>query len=158
MASIFSGSEIVMAGIQIEKNGRAFYDALVNQSKNEKAKELYKFLADEEGKHILAFQNILNKLDTSEPAESYSGEHAEYMKNLAGGYVFTQKEKGEELAKKIKSDKDALDLGIKFENDSILFYEGMKKSLSETHQNVINELIAQETSHLKKLTDLKNSL
>ena len=39
MANIFSGSEIVQIGIQIEKNGRDFYNTLEEQSTNKKGKE-----------------------------------------------------------------------------------------------------------------------
>ena len=158
MANVFAGSEIVEMGIQIEKNGKDFYNALVNQSKNDKAKELYRFLAGEEQKHIIAFQSILDKLDVSSQAESYPGEYIQYVKDLSSKYVFTQKDKGEAIAKQVKSDKDAIDLGIGFEKDSIIFYEGIKKAIPQAHCKVVDELILQETSHLNKLTELKSSL
>ncbi|HOX54266.1 MAG: ferritin family protein [Candidatus Omnitrophica bacterium] len=158
MANIFSGTEIVMMGIQIEKNGRDFYNALILQSQNPKAKELYKFLAGEEEKHILAFQSMLDKLEETQPVDSYPGEYISYMKTLAAEYVFTQEDKGQALAKTAKSDKEAIEMGIRFEKDSILFYEAMKKSIPQTHQVIVDQLILQEVSHLKKLSDLKNSL
>ena len=37
MANVFAGSEIVEMGIQIEKNGKDFYETLVGQSKDNKA-------------------------------------------------------------------------------------------------------------------------
>ncbi|MFQ5952641.1 MAG: hypothetical protein ACE5JK_04455, partial [Candidatus Omnitrophota bacterium] len=73
-------------------------------------------------------------------------------------YVFTQKEKGAEVAKGAKSDIEAVELGIKLEEDSIAFYKGMKKILAERDHSKINELIRQEQDHLKKLTDLKKIL
>jgi len=157
MANIFSASDIVSMGIQIEKNGKDFYNALVNLTKSQKAKELYKFLSGEEQKHIIVFQNILNRLDNS-LTESYPGEYLEYMKTLASEYVFTQAGKGESLAKSAKTDKEAIDLGIGFEKDSIIFYEGMKKSIPQANHKVVDELIAQEASHLRRLSDLKKSL
>jgi rubrerythrin len=157
MANIFSASDIVAMGIQIEKNGKDFYNALANLTQSQKAKELYKFLSGEEQKHIIIFQNILNRLDTS-LTESYPGEYVEYMKTLASEYVFTQAGKGEALAKSAKTEKEAIDLGIGFEKDSIIFYEGMKKSIPQAHHKVVDELIAQEASHLRKLSDFKKSL
>lgn len=70
------------------------------------------------------------------------------MNALAGEYVFTQKDKGAEIAKKIKSDNQAVDMGIGFEKDSIVFYEGMKKAVPDYDLKVVNELIAQEQNHL----------
>ena len=158
MANIFSGSEIVELGIQIEKNGRDFYDTLVRQSKNKKAKEIFKYLAGEEEKHIAIFRRILDKLEKYEPPESYPGEYFAYMNALASDYVFTQKNKGEEIAKNITSDKEAVDTGIGFEKDSILFYQGMRKVVPEYDHGVIDELIAQEQNHLRQLSDLKKGL
>ena len=52
MEKAFSQSEVVELGIQIEKNGRDFYNELVARSESAEAKEIYKFLAGEEEKHI----------------------------------------------------------------------------------------------------------
>lgn len=158
MGNIFAGSEIVEIGIQIEKNGRDFYNTLEKQLKNSAASGIFKFLAGEEEKHILAFQKILDSVEKYEPAESYPGEYFAYMNALAGEYVFTQKDKGEEIAKKIKGDKEAVDMGIGFEKDSIIFYEGIKKAVPEYDQKAVDELIIQEQSHLAKLINLRDKI
>jgi len=158
MGNLFAGSEIVELGVQIEKNGRDFYSALFEQSRSSKAKEVFKFLAGEEEKHITAFQKILEKVVLYEPAESYPGEYFAYMNDLAADYVFTRKDKGKEIAKNIKSDKEAVDVGIKFEKDSIIFYDGMKKVVLENEHKIINELLEQEKTHLVKLSELKKQI
>lgn len=158
MGNIFAGSEIVEIGIQIEKNGRDFYNILTEQSKNVKAKDLFKYLAGEEEKHIKVFREILEGVEKYEPPESYPGEYFAYMNALASEYVFTEKDKGKEIAQKIRTDREAVDLGIGFEKDSIVFYEGMKKVVPEYDQKVVDELIAQEQSHLRQLSELKKNL
>lgn len=158
MGNIFAGSEIVELGIQIEKNGRDFYNTLAAQSKNPKAKEIFRYLAAEEEKHIIVFEKILENKDKYQPPQTYPGEYFAYMNALASEYVFTQENKGSQIAKKIKSDKEATDLGIGFEKDSIIFYEGMKKAVPEYDQKTVEELIIQEQGHLRKLVDLKKAL
>ena len=158
MVNIFAGSEIVELGIQIEKNGRDFYNALVKQTKNQEAKRTFKYLAEEEKKHIEVFSKILDSVHKYEPPESYPGEYFAYMNALARDYIFTQKDKGEQIAKKTKNDREAIDWGIRFEKDSILFYQGMKKVVPEYDHRVVDELIAQEQSHLQQLSDLKEDL
>ena len=155
MGNIFAGSEIVELGIQIEKNGYDFYAALVNQSKSSKAKEVFKFLAVEEEKHIAVFKGILDAVQKYDPPESYPGEYFAYMNALASGYVFTQKNKGKEIAGKIKDDSAAIQMGIGFEKDSIIFYEGMKKVVPGYDLKLVDQLIAQEQHHLKMLSELK---
>lgn len=158
MVNIFAGSEIVELGIQIEKNGRDFYNALVEQFKNQKAKEAFKYLAGEEEKHIAVFQNILDSVHKYEPPESYPGEYFAYMNALARDYVFTQKDKGREIAKNVKGDKEAISLGIGFEKDSIIFYVGMKKVVPEYDHKIVDKLITQEQDHLRQMSELKENL
>lgn len=158
MGNIFSASEIVELGIQIEKNGRDFYNTLGGQTNNPKTREIFEYLAGEEEKHIAVFQEILAKVENYEPAESYPGEYFAYMNALAGEYVFTKKEQGQKLAKIIKTDKEAVDLGIGFEKDSIIFYSGIKKAVPEYGQELVEELIIQEQKHLAQLLELKKKL
>jgi len=155
MGNIFTASEIVEIGIQIEKNGRDFYNILTGQSKNPSASRIFKYLAGEEEKHIAVFQKISDSLEKYEPAQSYPGEYFAYMSALAGEYVFTQRNKGEEIAKRLKNDREAIDLGIGFEKDSIIFYDGAKKLVPEHELRVLSELIAQEQEHLMRLVELK---
>ncbi len=156
--NIFAGSEIAEMGIQIEKNGRDFYNTLVEQSKNQKAKEIFKYLAGEEEKHIATFQKILDSVHKYEPPEAYPGEYFAYMNALASDHVFTQKDKGEGIAKNTKGDKEGIELGMGFEKDSILFYEGMRKVVPEHDHKVLDELISEERNHLRQLYDLKKGL
>ena len=158
MANIFAGSEIVEIGIQIEKNGKDFYNTLVNQSKDQKANDIFKYLANEEEKHIAAFKKILHSVQKYQPQEAYPGEYFSYMNKLASDYIFTQKNKGTEIAKNKKSEKEGIKLGIGFEKDSVIFYEGMKKAVPTHDHKLLDELIEEEKEHLEKLSELDNSL
>jgi rubrerythrin len=158
MSNIFSGSEIVSFGIQIEKNGKDFYGTLAEKTGNPEVKGIFKLLADEEGKHIVMFQKILELSKEYEPSESYLGEYFDYMTALAGEYVFTQADKGEDVAGKTKNDKDAVNVGIKFEKESIVFYEQIKKAVPEQQVNIVEKLIDQENGHLFKLLKLRESI
>ncbi|MBL7068390.1 MAG: ferritin family protein [Candidatus Omnitrophica bacterium] len=158
MGNIFSGSEIVEMGIQIEKNGKAFYDRLTEKSSNGEAKDIFKFLAGEEEKHIVLFKKILEAVGKFQPQETYPGEYYEYMNALAGEYIFTQKGKGQEVAAGVKDDKDAVNLGIGFEKDSIIFYDGLKRVVPEYDQKTVDTLITEEKAHLRKLYGLKRKI
>ncbi len=158
MVNIFSGSEIVELGIQIEKNGRDFYNTLVEGSKNKKAKQKFKYLAGEEEKHIAVFEKILDSVHKYEPPETYPGEYFAYMNALARDYVFTEKDKGREIARNIRGDEQAIEVGIRFEKDSIIFYGGMKKIVPAYDHKILDKLIAEEQDHLRQLSELRESL
>lgn len=158
MGNLFSAPEVVEMGVQIEKNGRDFYNGVEKLSKAPKSREIFKFLAGEEEKHIERFKNILTEVKKYEPSEAYPGEYFSYIKTLSEQHIFTKKNKGIEAAKTMKIDKEAVDMGIKFEKDSIVFYEAMKKVVLEGEHKTINKLIEEEKVHLKKLNELRNQI
>lgn len=158
MGNIFSASEVVELGIQIEKNGRDFYSTLAKQLKADTASGVFEFLAMEEEKHVKVFEGILEKVEKYQPQGLDADEYGAYMRSLAAEHIFTQKGKGIEIAKSIKTNEEAIQKGIGFEEDSIVFYEGMKKIVPDHDQKVIEELIRQEQRHLKQLIDLKSRI
>jgi len=158
MGNVFSGIEIVEIGVQIERNGMDFYNEVAASSRSPKAKKIFLFLAGEEHRHISIFQMIMNSVENYEPSGAYPEEYFAYMNTLASGHVFTEKDRGSEIAKTAKSDIEAVDLGIGFEKDSIEFYEGMKKVVPEHDHGLVEELIRQERDHLGKLTEIKKEL
>lgn len=155
MGNIFVGAEIVEIGIQIENNGRDFYNTLAKRSENEQAREIFRFLAGEEEKHVKVFEGILEQTQAFAPQGLDADDYLRYMKVLAGEYVFTQKDRGEEIAQNTGSDKEAIDVAIRFEEDSIVFYTGIKRIVPEYDHKVIEILIMQEENHLKQLLDMK---
>ncbi|MFA4989537.1 MAG: ferritin family protein [Candidatus Omnitrophota bacterium] len=158
MGNIFAGSEVVELGIQIEKNGRDFYNRLAEQSKIPKAKEVFKFLAGEEEKHIKVFQGILDKTQEFKPQGQSADEYYAYMSALASEHIFTRKDEGEKIAQTVQSDKEAVEKAIRFEEDSIVFYEGTKKIVPDYDVRIIEALIVQEEGHLKQLIEAKKLL
>lgn len=158
MANVFTANEIVGISIQIEKNGRDFYNALTERYKDKDAVDLFKYLAGEEEKHIQTFQKILDSVGKHEPQETYPGEYLEYMNALAAESVFTEKAKGKEAASGAKNSTDAVNMGIGFEKDSIIFYQSMKKVVPEHDYKTLNDIISEERSHLRKLYNLKKKL
>ncbi|MBP7216533.1 MAG: hypothetical protein KBA46_04525, partial [Candidatus Omnitrophica bacterium] len=116
------------------------------------------FLSQEEARHITTFTKLLSKVEQYQPTEAFPQEYFSYMNALASDHVFTQKDKGKALAGKVHTALEAVDMGIGFEKDSIIFYEGMKKVVPASDQKIVDELIQQEQYHLRRLTDIKNTL
>ena len=157
MGRFFSVSEVVQMGIQIEKNGKDFYSRVAELAKTDKVKEAFLFLESEEEKHIKVFKEILSGVEKYEPLESYPEDYFAYLKALSENYVFTEEKMGEEVARKSKDEREAIEAGIGFEKDSILFYQEMKNLIKgETHET-IDRLIDEEKKHLTKLYQLKTA-
>jgi rubrerythrin len=154
----FSGSDVVELGIQIEKNGMDFYNGVASNSKSKKAVEVFKYLAGEEAKHIIAFEKLLKQVEIETPPETYAGEYYDYLKVLSEMHVFTKKNKGKEVAKQVKSDIQALDMAMGFERDSILLFYEMQKLVYKEDFAVIDSPIKQEQEHLTTLSGLRGKI
>ncbi len=158
MVNRFSGREIVEIGVIIEQNGRDFYRELVSWSDDNALKIAFEYLAKEEEKHINYFLRILDKIKEGAGKEGVSEEFFSHISQLASQHVFTQRNKGKEMAKGVASSIEAIDMGIRFEKESIDLFEGMRKLVPTEDVVIVNTLLEEEEQHLKKLIDLKSTL
>ncbi len=158
MAVFFSGGELIEMAKNIEKNGRAFYEALMQRTKNPDARVLYDYLAGQEKKHLVIFEEIgkRNPLDPS--PETYPGEYRQYLKALADNAVFTGKNDAIARARDAANEMDALNVGIEAEKESIIFYAELTSMIKESDQGTIRHVVDEEKRHLTELNDLKRVL
>ena len=63
MAQLFNADEIFAMGVQIEKNGVAFYTTAANNTEDTDLKNLFLQLAEWEHNHVKLFENLRMKLD-----------------------------------------------------------------------------------------------
>jgi rubrerythrin len=157
MAIMFDPSEVFQLAIRIEENGEKFYRSMAEKLQDPQVKELFLFLADEEVGHKNFYKDILSKIDTFEPYESYPGEYFSYLRAYANNIIFSEKTfevKLEQIADALS----AIDFAIKAELDSILYYQEIKKLVPEKKHVQIDEIIEEERRHFVKLTDIKNKI
>jgi rubrerythrin len=158
MSIIFSGSELLEVALGIERNGAAFYRALAEKTKNKSARAIYEHLAAEEIKHLNTFQGMLKTVGSYKPPEDYAEEYQLYLKSLVDSSVFTDVAHAQQIAAKVSSETQALDIGIQAEKDSILFYTEMKNVVKPADHRIITDIIDQERDHLNQLSQLKKTL
>ncbi|MEW6625047.1 MAG: ferritin family protein [Bacillota bacterium] len=155
MWKVFKAGEIIDFAVQIEKNGEKFYSALAKNMEDEKLKQVFSSLAEEERQHIKDFQKIMGDLTDTPVSESYPGEYEEYVKGLAENHVFKGELQENQLLGKIKGPMDAISLAIGFEQDSLLFFHELKELVSPRAQETVEKLIKEEKLHIVKLMELK---
>jgi rubrerythrin len=154
MAKMFDSIELVKYGIQVEKNGRDFYDLASKNVKAERVRQVFEFISNDEQHHIAIFEGILTRVNAnSRPAEYLTEEYMEYLSALMELTVFTKPKQGYEIAKTMRNDKHALELSVGLKKDSILLYTEMKRSLPIEHRDELDNLISQEQDHFKRLSD-----
>ena len=158
MSISFSGSELINIAIAIEGRGAAFYDTMARTSRSTEEQQVFQYLHDMEKQHIQIFQNMLTRAKNYSPSASYSQEYAAYFKALVESAVFTDDTVTSEIVSRTDSDIEALELAISAEKDSILFYYEMRDIMPKRAHSTLNQIIAEEKSHLRQLSELKRKL
>jgi rubrerythrin len=156
--SVLKPAEIVEIGIEKEKKRRDFYALAAEQFEdNDPLAELFIKLRDWEGEHIRKFKEIRSKISGGGYAEDYPGEMEGYMDALVNSHLYAHI-KPEDFAKSITTPAQALDRGIAFEKDAILFFSGLSRFLDESFGEIIKQLIDEERQHMVYLAKLKKEI
>lgn len=155
MSILFSASEVVTMAVQIEKNGLEFYNAMAAKAQSEKSKKLFAFLASEEVRHKITFQNMLNNLKQLELTASEEEEYNNYLGALTRSRVFRSQTTADEIVKNL-DDMAAIDMAIEAEKDSILFYYEIMEQAIDEDRAEIELVIKEEKSHYAMLVRMKN--
>jgi rubrerythrin len=148
------GKEFLEIAIEMERNGFAFYESV--QTKDEEARNIFKQLAAREKEHEHTFRDILSGLGGYSPEKSC--ENYQYIKNVANSSIFTGDRANILLSKKTKTDAEAIEAGIGFEKDSILFYSEVRGMVPRKDQDIIDAIVNEEKKHLSELMYIANKI
>ncbi|MDD5437130.1 MAG: ferritin family protein [Candidatus Omnitrophica bacterium] len=154
MPNLFNAAEVIDMGIEKERKRRDFYGYVADKFKEKDLKELFSRLRDWEDTHIKKFSEIRSTLEESETTEFYKGEFADYVKATVDDLLYNQVS-AEWFSKNVRSPLAAIQYGIGFEKDAILFFNELLKYMSPHHTEKVRELIDEEKKHLVYLTELK---
>jgi len=154
----FSSTELINTAISIERMGIAFYDIMTKSMENDATRDIFQYLTNMERGHVQVFQGMLNEAHIYQMPESFAQESASYFQVLVDSAVFTDDMITSEMATQADNDIRALELAIYAEKDSILFYYEMKEIMPQRAQALVNKIIIEEKSHLRRLSELKEKL
>ena len=151
----FASYQIAEMAVEIEKEGFKFYQRLANFSTERAVKELFLSLAQDERMHEGTFEGIARDENAKE-VYVYSINIAEMMK------IGINKLK-EAMANSTPVDTQidmhrALEVAINSEVLAVRIYTEIAHAYSKRFNNILEKIIIQESSHLKKLQDLKQKL
>ena len=157
MTAIFNAEEVYEMGVEIEKNGKEFYEAAADKAENPDMKNFYIDLANWEGKHILLFEDLRSELDEKETANTVFDPDDQknlYLKAAADTHIFRKNLNISVIVAGCKTPKDLLNIAIQFEKDSVVFYNTMMTLVPERlGKEKIERLIDEELNHIAILNE-----
>ena len=156
MTQVFNADEVFKIGVEIERNGRAFYQAAANTTEDADLKKLFEELSDWEARHVELFEglrsSISGKIGAEIPFDPDNMVHL-YLKAVADNSVFVQNSDTAELVAELKTLVNILKKALEFEKESVVFYSSMKEIVSEAlGKEEIDKLIHEELNHIGQLT------
>jgi len=140
MSEKSNGKEFLELVIEIEKNGRFFY------------KDVFAKLAAREKEYENTFRDMLSRLGNYRPHQKHTGEHYQYIRNLAASSIFAGERVQALLTRKLMTDLEALEIGVGFKKDSIQFYSEMRGMVVRQDQEIADVITNEEKKHLSELT------
>ena len=158
MAQIFF-NEIEGAKIaqNMEKNGLAFYQKAAAKTKDAGVRTLFLQLADDEKKHLAAFEELEETLQAMRIDRAGYTDDAEidaYIDRLLQTQVFGSASDVARLADQARDDREAIAVGMKAERDYIVFYQEMLDFIdSNEARAAFGWILKEERQHLRLLGD-----
>jgi len=158
MMDRFTAKDVMSMAVQAKQRGVELYLTLARNSENYHVGKLFTELAKDEQRHKKELENQMKALPDGEREEAYPGERALYLKALVDSNAFVCNKAQEKALETTVSEEDALQAGITFEKDFMLFLHDLKRLVSEDAGIMIDSLLEQEVEHLGEFFKLKERL
>jgi rubrerythrin len=155
---VFRAGEILDMAVQIEQEGQAFYESCAHASLGPQTREVFEYLIDQEKNHVQVFTRMKQGLEDSPVPESYPGETRRYIESFVKDQVFSGPAQAAQKAAEISDPLEAVALAIGFEQRSIVFYSAMKEAVRSSEGAAIDQVIAEEHDHIRRLLKLLRDL
>lgn len=141
--------------VELEKRGVAFYESLERRTATEDGRKVFRFLAEEEKKHLEIFSRLFE--DAGDMVFDSEGEVAQYLGAIVESGVLAKVLHGG-ISLESTSLSEALDIGIQVEKESILFYQSFVPFVVPEKRSWVEKVVAEEQKHFLHLKELQRTL
>ncbi len=157
MGTPFNADEVFEMARQIERNGARFYRTAAE--KFAALRQVLLDLAAMEDDHEKTFAVMQAELSDPEQIFDPDDQAQMYLHLLADRNVFDAKANPVELLADKQTPQDVLKMAIGLEKDSVVFYVGLKGSVSrKAGKDKVQAIIAEEISHIATLSEKLEAL
>jgi rubrerythrin len=150
MSTRLNITEILELAVYIEQKGYEFYTESAKKLGDLKLMQLFHLLAEEELNHERIFKKMIEKTGTTAPTDPRENMNG-FLKEFAFGRGKSMKEK----LKSLHTVEAALELALGIEKDSVVFYNTLKKHVTEEHMAEVEDVIREEVNHILQIWKFK---
>ncbi|MBM4288569.1 MAG: hypothetical protein FJ135_10570 [Deltaproteobacteria bacterium] len=146
----------LQTAIQMEIDGKKFYEEAAQKAKSEGTKEIFTYLANGEVYHIQRIQEIYDALEKN---PTWTEAMCEFSPPPEDPRIFSAALAKGNMGAGDADDLKALDIGLKMEQKSIDFYQKLAKQAQDPlERRFLLSLVNEERGHYYYLVDYRNFL
>ena len=137
----------IKEAIRLEINGRRFFMHAADITEHEKGKKMFRFLADEEVKHMEVFGKLFSQILNSEDWKNYVKDE-----ELRGESPLVERLKDRMKNEEGKGEVEALRIGMELEQNAIEFFsKALIDADDSTAKKIFREIGEEEKFHFDLL-------
>ncbi len=147
--------KMLKTALEMEEKGKKFYDSAITTCGNKLGCDIFKMLSNDELVHVDRINAIYKGLSAGKGWDKSWESFGDGGSDLGRVFRDLAKKYGTDI-KAGTSDIKALEIGIDFENKSVVFYEeSLSHATDPIERQFIEKMIIEEKSHHKVLSDMK---
>ncbi|MGB2630036.1 MAG: hypothetical protein WBD24_00035 [Candidatus Omnitrophota bacterium] len=158
MDEIYTSKDIIEMVVQAKGRGVELYITLARNSENYHVSQLFAEFAKDEQKHKLELEKWLDYLSGAEREEAYPGERSLYLKALVDANTYSCDSMQKKALNTTISEEEALQAGINFEKDFMLFLHDLKQHITKGSESTVDSLLEEEIRHFREMFYLKGKV
>lgn len=156
----YSNTDALKIALNLERDGYDFYTVAATKTEDQKVKDIFLMLANEEKRHLSIIRKIQD--DLVDPLNYFISDEAmveDYLRRVIETKVFNKVDDVGAVMEGVKTDKDVIGLAMKAEQDSMDFFTRMSE-LTRDHdgQTTFKKLAGYEERHLMELKKLQKHI
>ncbi|MBC7236006.1 MAG: ferritin family protein [Chloroflexi bacterium] len=156
MSVLLSGADVVDLAVQTEVRGEQFYRQAAQKADREEARQLFRYLADEEVRHKHIFENLGTQIVFTQTESADWQEAMDYIAATVEGQFF-QKDAPIRAVPEGATTEEMLRQAIAFEKQTLLFFHTLQDLIQKPNRPLIDKIVAEERRHVVRLAEMLRS-
>ena len=157
MGILLSGADIVDIALQTETRGEVFYREAVGLSTSPEARELFTYLAEQELQHKRIFANLGNAIIETEIEAAEWQEALDYINATVGQTFFADNTPIRSIPAG-STIREMIERAISFEQQTLLFFYTLRDLVQPANRTLIDSIVSEERSHVRRLAAMRGTL
>lgn len=147
MSETFHAGDLLNSLIELEKTGHSFYAQAAENTGDEKAEKLFRFLSGEEAKHEKIYSDLAAEFQGNAPSEgSVDEDYGAYLKALLTQHFHFDRADFSSL-------EAALRFAVSLEKDTLIYVGEIQNILGNQKAELFDGIRQEERKHLRMLTE-----